>query len=374
MGRIIDALKGKTKPATTQPEAGEAIEFTRFRPLAMFAAVAMFVAVVAFASVSVFDLFANKLNTDDFEAVLAVLASVGVLVVTLFVTLTTRHAPVRGLGAIVMIAWTAIVLVLVGLNSALRGGLLAVPEDIANVGQVAAALLAALALIPVITIPLAMNDKGEYKSAASAAGKYVGFMAKGAGIGASAIASAYFGISRGINPLLAVFCGVVLESCFLWAYLKLVDAREQEDVFDVWLWAASVLLFGAFIAAVSIETLSTLGGIRVPIVESLGEVGASLYVSAVGLSVALTIIVHILTSLVDMRDTNGNGLPDDGLTVARKGQPALQMAGDGAEVPALEDAGDGVPVEAPGRRIGEEVGGTQSGQSSPDRPKSGRTA
>lgn len=357
-----------------KPDANDATDFTRFRPIAMILAAVMFVAVVAFASFSVFELFSSRLGTTAFEAGLAVIASVGVLVVTLFVALTTRHAPVRGLGAIIMIAWTLIVLVLVGLNSALRGGLLAVPDGITNVGQVAAALLAALALIPAITIPLAMNDRSDYKSAASAAGKYVGFAAKGAGIGASAIASAYFGISRGINPLLAVFCGVVLESCFLWAYLKLIDAREKEDIFDVWMWAASVFLFGAFIAAVSIETLSTLGGIRVPIVEALGEVGASLYVSAVGLSVALTIIVHILTALIDMRDTNGNGLPDDGLNVGRKGQPSLQMADEVKGVPALEDAGDTVPEESPARRIGEDVGGTESGHGSPDRPKSRRTA
>jgi hypothetical protein len=365
MGKILDALKGKnrptgsTTPASSTTEDG-AIDFTKFLFVAQAFAVALFIAVVLFASYSVAELFGTRLNTTVFEAGLAVIASVGVCVTTLFVVLTTRHAPVRGLGSIILIAWTLIVLVLVGLNSALRGGLLAVPDGITNVGQVAAALLAALALIPVLTIPLAMNDRSRYGSAASAAGKYIGFVAKGAGIGASAIASAYFGVSRGINPLLAVFCGVVLESCFLWAYLKLNDSREKKDVFDVWMWAVSVILFGLFISAVSVETLATLGGIDVPIVSMFGEVGASLYVSAVGLSVLLTITVHVLTSLIDMKDENGDGQIDPHeIRVGTKPVMALE----GTDVPQLESA---AAEEVPARKIGE----TKSGQGSPDDPKS----
>lgn len=373
MGRILDALKGKNRPtgstAPAKVDAGhsEPMDFTKFKPLANVLMIALFFAAVAFASYSVLELFQTRLNTEPIEAVLAVLSSVGVCVVTLLVVLATRHAPVRGLGSIILIAWTLIVLVLVGLNSALRGGLLAVPDDIANVGQVAAALLAALALIPVITIPLAMNDRSHYASAAAAAGKYVGFMAKGAGIGASAIATTYFGISRGINPFLAVFCGVVLESCFLWAYLKLIDAKEQQDQFDVWMWAASVILFGLFIAAVSIETLSHLGGIAVPIVSMFGDVGASLYVSAVGLSVLLTITVHVLTSLIHMRDEDGDGhISADEVRIGRPEQPALAMANEGTNAPALEAGiAEDVPVD--------DVGGTAPGVGSPAVPKSGRT-
>jgi hypothetical protein len=351
-----------------KPEGeANAVDFTKFRPVANVLAVVMFVAVVVFAGWSVYDLFVNRLGTTSFEGGLAVIASVGVAVVTLFVALTTRHAPVRGLGAIVLIAWTLLVLVLVGLNSALRGGLFAIPEALSNVGQVAAGLLAALALVPAITIPLAMNDRSHYDSAASAASKYVGFLAKGAGVAASAVASAYFGISRGINPMLAVICGVVLESCFLWAYLKLIHSKEDGDVFDTWMWAASVALFGAFIAAVSIETLSTLAGIRVPIVAAFGELGATLYVSAVGLSVILTIVVHILTSVVNMRDTNGNGLPDDGFSVSQ-GQPRPAMAMEGTSVPTLK-GGDAEDV--PARRIGEVVNvPEQPGDGSPADTKS----
>jgi hypothetical protein len=51
---------------------------------------------------------------------------------------------------------------------------------------------------------------------------------------------------------------------------------------------------------VSVETVSALTGISVPIVAALGDVGASLYVSAVGLSIALAVITHLLTRAIDM--------------------------------------------------------------------------
>lgn len=345
----------------------ETFDFTKFKAPALIALCVLFVAVVVFAGFSVYDLFANRLNAQTFEAALAVVASVGVAVVTLFVVLTTRHMPTRGAGAIILIAWVGVVLALVGTNSALRGGLFAVPEALSNVGQVAAGLLAALALIPAIVIPLTMNDRSDYGSAAEAAGKYVGFMAKGAGILASTIASAYFGISRGINPMLAVVCGVVLETCFLWAYLKLIGANRARDEFDAWLWRVAVVAFGVFISLVSVETLSTLAGIRVPIVSMFGEAGASLYVSAIGLSVILTIAAHVVTSAIDFRDVDGDGRPDWTVAGERVNQPAPspQLAKDSP--PALEA---NVAEDVPARKTGEVVMEDEdAGDGSPARPK-----
>ncbi|MCS7062407.1 MAG: hypothetical protein RMN25_14780, partial [Anaerolineae bacterium] len=135
-----------------------------------------------------------------------------------------------------------------------------------------------------------------YASAAAAASRYVGFCAKLAAIGASTIASSYFGIARGMNPLLAVFCGVVLESCFLWAYLALVKATERGDVSEIWTWRIATVAFGLFIAAVSVETVGTLAQIRIPLLAALADAGAVLYVSAVGLAMVLTIAAHIVTS------------------------------------------------------------------------------
>lgn len=288
----------------------QTIDFTKFRMPALIALAVLFVAVVLFAGYSVFTLFDERLGANAFEAGLAVLASVGVSVVTLFVVLTTHHMPTKGAGAIILVVWTGVVLALVGLNSALRGGLMAVPDALSGIGQVVAGLLAALALVPVILIPLTMRDATEYDSAAAASAKYVGFVTKGAAILASTIASAYFGISRGINPMLAVVCGVVLETCFLWSYLKLIQANEALDVFDAWMWRVASVAFGGFLAVVTIETVASLTGIKVPIVATFGEIGASVYVSAIGLSVITAVVAHIIGSFIDFRDVDGDGKRD----------------------------------------------------------------
>lgn len=305
MGKILDALKGKAKAATqsaptaAQPNDGP-MDFRFLKPLAFGLAIVLFVAVVAFAAYSVMELFQMRLGTTLIEAALATMASVGVCVGVLFIVLTSTHHPLRGLGAIVLIAWSFLVLALVALNSALRGGLLAVPEALTSIGRLVAALLAGAALVPALTLPIAAHDKGEYDSAAAAASKYLGFIAKGVGVAVSAAASVYFGLSRNINPFVAGLAGFVLESCFLWSYLMLIRAMKARDAFDVNLWRIATVAFGLFLAAVSVETISTLAQIDVPIVSALGQVGATLYVSAVGLSLILTIAAHVITSLVDI--------------------------------------------------------------------------
>jgi len=199
-----------------------------------------------------------------------------------------------------LLVWLLITLALVGTDSALRAQIVTVPVALIAVGRAVAAILPALALLACVLVVLAMHDRDSTRSAGAAAAHYLGFAAKLAGIGASVIASAYFGIQRQIDPVLAAFLGVVLESCFLWAYLSMTRAREAGDRFDVLMWSLATLLFGAFIAAVSVETVSTLTGISVPIVAAMGELGASLYVSAIGLSLSLTVITHLLTRAIDM--------------------------------------------------------------------------
>lgn len=288
----------------------QTIDFTKFRMPALLAFAALFVAVVVFAGWSVFELFSARLNTTIFEAALAMLASVGVAVLTLFVVLTTNHMPTKGAGAIILIAWIGVTFTLVGLNTALRGGLFDAPDALSGIGQVVAGVLAALALIPVFVIPLTMRDRTHYDSALAASSKYLGFVTKGVMVLASAIASGYFGVSRGIDPMLAVVLGVVLESCFLWAYASLTKAGEKKDAFDAWLWRVVCVFFGGFLTVVTIETVATLSKIDVPIVHLLGEVGASIYVSAIGLAVITAVTAHIIASFVDFKDVDGDGKPD----------------------------------------------------------------
>jgi hypothetical protein len=245
-------------------------------------------------------LFSQYVGLAGIEPPLAALSTVGLTVALLLLAVTTDHHNTRAMCAILLLAWLLITLALVATDSALRAQIVTAPVVLIAIGRAVAAILPALALLACVLVALAMHDKSSAKSTGAAAAHYLGFAAKLAGIGASVIASAYFGIQRQIDPVLAAFLGVVLESCFLWAYLSMTRAREAGDGFDVLMWSLATLLFGAFIAAVSVETVSTLTGISVPIVAAMGELGASLYVSAIGLSLSLTVITHLLTRAIDM--------------------------------------------------------------------------
>lgn len=257
-------------------------------------------AAIAYAAFAVGHLFLTVVKISPVESAFAVLSSVGMAVALVLVVVTSANQNARGMGAILMLAWVLLTLALVALDSVLRADIVTAPDALLSIGRVVAALLPALALAGVICMVIALHDTSLHKSAAGAAGKYVGFAAKAVAVGASVFASFYFGVSRGIDPILAVLCGALLESSFLWSYLMLKQARDRQDRFDVGMWSFCTLAFGAFIAAVSVETLSTLGGIDVPVVSMLGEIGATLYVSAVGLSLILTVLVHLLTRAIDI--------------------------------------------------------------------------
>lgn len=340
----------------------------KMSPVALIIAAIVSIAAIAYAGASVYHLFSVFVGLPPVESAFATLASVGMAVALLFVVITTPNQNARGLGAILMIAWVLLTLCLVALDSVMRADLLMAPEALLQLGQILAAVLPALALAGVLGMAVALHDTSEVKSAAGASSKYIGFCAKGVAIGASVFASTYFGINKGINPVLAVLCGALLESAFLWSYLAMKLSRDRGDRFDVRMWGFCTLMFGVFIAAVSVETLSTLAGIDVPIVSALGEIGASLYVSAVGLSLVLTVLVHLLTRAIDdvpqaqpaeaspytiaenrlARGIRGvrqnasqvkaalrNAPPQ--VPQLTSGQPAAQMAKDGVDAPRFDE-------------------------------------
>lgn len=270
-------------------------------PVVTIGAILVGVLLIAYAAISVFDLFHTFIKVDVPNAALASVASVGVCVVLLGLTVTSHKTTIRGMGGILLLAWGLLVLTLVGLSGVLRGGLLAVPQSIAEIGRVVAALLPALALVPAMCIPLAAReDDTPYPSAAAAAAHYVAFIVKAVAIGASSFAAAYFGLGRGVPVEVAILCGLLLEGAVLWSYLALIKARQRGDRFDVVMWTLCLVLFGAFIALVSVETISTLAKIEVALLAPLRDAGAVLFTSATGLVVVLTVLTHILTKAIDI--------------------------------------------------------------------------
>lgn len=295
--------------------------------------------VVGYAAYSVFTLFRVHIQAGVPEAVLATVASVGVSVVVTALALTSSHKPTRALSGIFATVWALIVLCLVSLSAALSSDLLVTFDALVGIGQVVAAGLAGLALIPALLIPASMQHKDVYETVGAANGHYFGLLVKAVVIGTSSFATGYFGITRGVPVAVAALCALLLETSFLWAYTQLIKARESRDRFDVGVWCGALVLFGLFISLVSVETLSTLGGVKVPILAPLQEAGAVLFVSAAGLSIALTVIAHLATTMIDMRAPApvGSGLDTaEGLNVFKRPEAVPQLNQNGPAMPALK--------------------------------------
>lgn len=306
---------------------------------APYAALVAGIVVVAYAAYSIYTLFVDHIQSGMPAAVLATASSVGVAVVLTTLALTSEHKPTRALAGMFATVWALIVLCLVSLSAALSSDLLVTFEALVGIGQVLAGGLAGLALIPALLIPASMQHEDVYTSTGGAAHHYFGLLVKAVVVGTSSFATGYFGITRGVPVAVASLCALLLETSFLWSYTQLIKARESRDKFDVGVWCGALVLFGAFIALVSVETLSTLGGVSVPWLAPLQEVGAVLFVSAAGLSVALTVIAHLATTMIDMRAP----APQDGQTphirVSRPGLEAVpQLNQDSPAMPALKGA------------------------------------
>jgi hypothetical protein len=320
------------------------------------------VGVIVFASLTVRNLFVNHLGADEFMAWLAVFASVGMTLAMLAVIVLNRdHTLVEGLGGIYLMAFAFTTLTLCALNTALdaaQKGLLAVtvPVQLSNMGSIVASVLAAIGLAPVITLPLANFSvpKNKYPSAAAAMGFVVSVIAKAVGVIASSVGTFYFGYQRTGNAFLSFFVAALYESCFLWAYLAFTRARQKRDVFDRVVWGALLILFGAFIASVSVEALSTLAGSTVA-PEWLRSWGETLYVSVVGVTVGLTVLAHLLTDQIsftadDVRawwaDRDApivRDIPVRDIPAMRFGLAGMSRAGDSRPIPLNKDAPTGAP-------------------------------
>ena len=255
---------------------------------------------IVFATQAIYKLFANSLGVDEMTAALSAFSSVGILSVLLVIVVMTDKNAVKGMGYLIMAVWTLITFSLVALGSMLISNkALEVPEALIGIGRTVAGLLPALALVPIITMVIAFYNNTQFPTAAAAAGHYFGFVLKMVMIGASTMANVSFGLSRKMPPEVAALCGFLLESLFMWSLFKLLAATHKKDQFDIFVWAVMLVITGAFLGFVGIETVSTLSGLNVPIVAQMQEVGALIYVSAIGLSFALTIIAQLTTSLID---------------------------------------------------------------------------
>lgn len=233
-------------------------------------------AVAANAGYAVARLF-GRLGADWAAQVLAPIASVGVLAALVGVLALSRNANLRALGLMFTLAWLPVTLALVGLEASIASNLVRVPEALTESGRILAGVLAGLALLPVVVIAIA-SKRQDTSDVRLALGYYVGNALKLVLLIATSSANVAFGLQRGIPLAVVVFVAVVLETAFILALAKTKDGAIH---------ALALVVFGAALALVSVETLAVLSGLRA--LASLAAVGEALYLLTPALAIAYVV-------------------------------------------------------------------------------------
>lgn len=248
----------------------------------------------------VFDLFHSYIGAGWVQALLSAFASVGLLVAFVATVATHNNNAVRGVSALYALLFGGVTLVLVALGGALQSNLLMVPAQLMQMGQVAGALLPAAALISIVSMWVPhRNPPDQFGSVGAAAGHYLMVLAKLIGVLASMAFGFYFGTSHGVPPFVAFIACGVLESLFVAAMNNTGHAHDRRDAFDMAMWAACAVIDGLFLALMSIESVSSIAGIAV-MPEWLRDIGAVIFVSSIGISIAMFLATTIATKLIDI--------------------------------------------------------------------------
>ena len=257
--------------------------------------------VILLAFYVVYDLFYSFIHVGFVWSALSAFASVGLFVLFVAIVATHENNAVRGVSALYSLLFGGITLVLVALSGALQApNMFVVPVQLMQMGQVAGALLAALALICVISTWVThRNPLDRFDSVGSAVGHYLMNLAKLVGVLASMAFSFYFGTSHGVDPFVAIIACGLLESLFVASMNNTGHAHVKRDAFDLLMWGVCAVVIGLFLALMSIESVSSLAKIEV-MPEWLRTAGAAIFVSSIGVSIVMFILTTVLTKLIDI--------------------------------------------------------------------------
>jgi len=251
------------------------------RIIAPVVAAVVALAVILNAGAAIARLFA-RIGADMVTQAMAAAASVGVLLALAGILTLSRSANLRALATIYAVTWLPLVLALVALEAALSSAIVAVPAALMQAGRTIAALLAGLALLPTITIAVA-SARPDGDDVRSALAYYVSNALKLVLLVATSAANISFGLARGVPLEVSLFVAVVLETGLILALL-----RAQQGT----LHALALLVFGAFIGLVAVETLATLSGLAA--LPELARIGEALYLLTPALAIAYIVASQLV--------------------------------------------------------------------------------
>ena len=257
--------------------------------------------VIVLALYVVYDLFYSFIHVGFVWSALSAFASVGLFVGFVATTATHQNNAVRGVSALYALLFGGVTLVLVALGGALQSpNLFIVPPQLMQMGQVAGALLPAVAAISVVSTWVTHRTPDDkFDSVGSAVGHYLMNLAKLVGVLASMAFGFYFGTSHGVQPFVAIIACGLLESLFVASMNNSGHAHDRRDAFDLFMWGFCAIVIGGFLALMSVESVSSLAKIDV-MPEWLRNAGAAIFVSSIGVSIIMFLLTTVLTKMIDI--------------------------------------------------------------------------
>jgi hypothetical protein len=316
---------GEAPQPTEEAEPADILQqiMTVAGPLAAVLLVVAVLWVFLFAWRTVHDLFAMHLLADPLTATLAAGASVGMLAVLLLVTFGIRHNRMRGLATLYAAAWFSLVIALVAIKTvfdaaaspsenlkSLATSVLDTAPWLANAGSVLAAILAGLCIAPVASMFGAAKHPAGDMTEDEARARYAWNAGKLIISGASIGLAVLFGANViGINVLVALLLGLVLDVGFLVALQKAESSSSAGDHRHAGTWTRFVWLYGVLIALLAVKTIPALARlmgtpVAVPGVTdnpTLHSLGSLAYITAVGMGI-LTIVLTATATIRQRRE------------------------------------------------------------------------
>ena len=264
------------------------------------------VAGVALAGVGAFNsiqhLLVTYIRIDDTAAAITALNVVGLTIglMIYLIAFPQGNNAVRGAASLFLVIWLVMVMILVMFDSAMRGGIMQVPDAVVSLGQVFAPALTGLTLIPVLTILIVSRNikDTKYLSAWGAAGDYIGWFLKGASLLAGIASEFYFGLSMKLPSIFVFFASMLMGGLSLFALSRVSDAKERRDRYDIRAWnRVLAVTFGYLILVVGEATQELAGQRYMP--DWLHNFAKLSYFYSVALFLGLYIYVFWRTTRID---------------------------------------------------------------------------
>jgi hypothetical protein len=173
--------------------------------------------------------------------------------------------------------------------------------DIAQIGAVIYAAIGGLNLVAMVSVALVtFTGSSDAKSVSGAVGGILIWATEATLAGAGFGFEAYYGMSIGIAPLVAVLAAMLASFGFVMSLAKIHDARQRRDQFDQVVWGVVGLVFVSYIGSVGAAAGAHLSNKEGIIPEAVLWIGSRAFFFSQFLLAFVLLAAKLMTDAIDV--------------------------------------------------------------------------